>query len=651
MATLPSANVTLQNSAGVYAVGVAGYIAVFSCVNTNADMIPRVYASTQDLLSFYNYCPGIDYCSMHFDETDLPVIFVGLPITTAGAIYSIDNSLVTGTAAITPSAAPSGIMDELHFVITCTSSGTVGSTSGPTPVLSISADGGNTTQATRLGSSLSYTIPYVGVVLTFASGGTLNEGDVFKFRTTAPMWQNSAITTARENLANQLQLARSVLVVGDMATSSPASTIVTEMNNYASEDERFVYARTQAYDVPSAKKAQLKYAMNGATQVVFASSGETITRTSGSFVTDGFAVGQILTIAGSTSNNGSTAVLTGVSATVLTASGASFVAETDTMTIPLISGSETLAFASAGTITRAGSSNSFVTEGFLVGDMVTIAGSTSNNGTIGPLTAVTSTVLTVASGVLVNEGPDPSVGISITKTVSLAAWENEVVASFVTIAADPRIDIAAGRARKLSPITGWNHRRPASWAASLREYQHDVQIPCWRKDDGPLVGWDLTDGIGNVIEYDERADGGLLEAGFTTLRTWANGPLGAFVALSLTRDSDGSLLSRTHNLAVVDVAMTTVQAATEGAVGTVLILNSDGTATTASLGLLQQKVNKLLQQALLSSSLTEGPRCSSVNWTPSATAILNTTGATLPGTLAINLNGTLEQLSTLTTVS
>ena len=650
MAQLPSANNTLQDSSGAYAVGATGYVVVMSCVSKNADMIPRIFSSAQDALSFHGYSPGVDYAAMHVGEANVPVIFIGLPITTAGTITALDNSGVTGTVAITPSAAASGILEECDFVITCTSAGTIGGT-GPT--LAISADGNNQTQSTRLGSSLTYTVPYVGVVLTFSTGGTMNEGDVFRFRTTAPMWQNASITTARQNLAAQLQLGRSALIIGDMKTSSPAAQIVTEMNNYASVNERFMYARAQTFDrLPLPKKERVSVAMNGATQVVFASSGETITRTTGSFVTDGFVNGQMVTVAGSTSNNGQIGVLTTVAPSVLTMSGAALTNETDaTAPLPSITAAETLTFASAGTITRAGSSFSFITDGFTIGDMVTVAGSTSNNAIVGPLTNVSTTVLTMGSGVLVNEGPVSSAPISIQKSEDIPTWVAAVVPAFVSIAGDPVIDIGSARARKLSPITGWNHRRPAAWAASLREYLHDVQIPCWRKDDGPLKGWDMTDGKGNVVEYDERTNGGLLEAGFTTLRTWANGPAGAFVALSLTRDSDGSLLSRTHNVAVVDVARTTCQNSTESAIGQVLQLNADGTGTDASLSLIEERVNTDLQKALTDASLKEGPRCSGATWTASRTAILNTPGAQLPGALAVNLNGTIEQIVTLTTVS
>ena len=207
-----------------------------------------------------------------------------------------------------------------------------------------------------------------------------------------------------------------------------------------------------------------------------------------------------------------------------------------------------------------------------------------------------------------------------------------------------------GRARKLSPITGYRFRRPVSWMASLREYQRDVHVPCWRKEDGPCSGWDLEDTDGNNVEHDETIVGGGLSARFTCARSWANGPGGTFVALSLTRDTEDALLSRTHNQHVANVACSTVQAETERAIGAVLTLNADGTATEAALTALERPVNSALARALLQAG-PDGARASGATWTASRTDVLNTPGATLSGVLALELNGTVEQITTLVRVS
>ncbi len=227
----------------------------------------------------------------------------------------------------------------------------------------------------------------------------------------------------------------------------------------------------------------------------------------------------------------------------------------------------------------------------------------------------------------------------------MAAWVALMDSGFASVDGQKRIDLALGRCSKLSPITGWALRRPAAWAVSLREYQHDVQIPAWRKSDGPLNGCSLENSLGNVVEYDERIDGGALAGRFTCLRTYSNGPRGAFVALSLTRAPEGSLLSRTHNLAVANVACTVAQTETENAIGQVLVLNADGTGTDASLGLIEGRVNSALDMALLQQR-SEGQRASKAVWRASTSDILNVPAAELTGVLDLLVNGTLERITT-----
>ena len=355
-----------------------------------------------------------------------------------------------------------------------------------------------------------------------------------------------------------------------MANSTLAGNVRDEANNYETANERFIYARTQAGDLPTRQEVQKA----GSETITFASSGHTITRSVGGFIADGFVNGMTVSIAGTASNN------------------------------------------STGLV----------------------------------LTALSDTVMTFASGI-VDESAASSKGISITQVETLAAHVAAQSAAFASIDASKRIDIGYGRGRLQCPITGYLFRRPAAWHASMREYQHDVQIPCWRKADGPLDGVSLVDANGVTVEFDEKSRLASALAGrFTCMRSYSNGPLGAYIALSLTRDSEGALLSRTHNQAVADVMQTVVQTETENAIGQVLVLNSDGTGTEASLSLLEQKVNSALQVALLQ-QFQEGPRASSATWTASRTDVLSAPGSPLNGVGSLNLNGTLEQIATSVKVS
>jgi hypothetical protein len=72
-----------------------------------------------------------------------------------------------------------------------------------------------------------------------------------------------------------------------------------------------------------------QYADDGVTTMVFDATGKTITRSAGSFVTDGFEVGQTVKITGaSVAGNNQSILLSGVTATKLTASTATIVNDT-----------------------------------------------------------------------------------------------------------------------------------------------------------------------------------------------------------------------------------------------------------------------------------------------------------------------------------
>lgn len=642
MADLPSASVTIDDEAGAFAGG-TGYIAVFAAVATNADLTPRVFTSTKALLAQHSYSEGAEYCALHFEGTKKPIIFVGMPIVTAGTIGRQNDEDVAGTCDITVAAASSGVLAETLASVEVVNGGTVG-TNGIT--FNLSLDGGVTEKLIRLGTASSYTIPYVGIVLNFAAG-TLIAGDTYTFATIAPKWDATGLGSARDALAAQLKAVRSFLIVGDLANSTEAGYVTTEANGYETEDDRFVYARANVRDrLPLAAKSKVSKSMKGTPTLTFAevgATGDTITRSSGSWITDGFAVGDVVTVAGSSSNN-VTGPIASLSATVLTFGTTDLAAEGPVSSCTVV-GSEGLTFAEVGatgdTVTR--TAGSWLADGFRVGDTVTFSGTASNNVS-GAIAALTATVLTFDTTDLAAEVIG-SHNVTCTKGETVAAWVSLMDSGFASVDAQKRIDLGLGRLRKLSPITGWEFRRPVSWAASVREYQHDLQIPCWRKSDGPLDGWSMEDADGNVAEYDERTDGGALAARFTCARTYSNGPRGAFIALSLTRATEGSLLSRTHNMAVANLCCSVTQAETENAIGQVLVLNDDGTGTDASLSLIEQRVNSALQIALLQQK-SEGQRASSAVWTARRDDVLNIPGAELTGVTDLRLNGTLEKITT-----
>jgi hypothetical protein len=648
MAELPSATTRIDDTAATVAVGTK-YVAILAAVPTSADSVPRVFGSSKAIYDLHGYSEGLEYAALHVQDTKLPVIFCGLPIATPGVVGRFDASGNTGTSVVSCAVGSSGSLAETDGVVTVVTGGTVGTDQ---IVLGISLDGGRTSQNVRIGTATSYTIPYVGLALGLTVGTLVADDEVLTWHSTAPMWDSAGLQAAREKLAAQTKQVRSFVVIGDLTDSTFAGYVTTQANAYETSNDRFVFARCSVRDrLPYSTLSDVQTRMTGAPNITFADVGagnDTVTRSSGSFVSDGFVTGDTVRITGAVASGGANNVVgvVTVAAGVLTFpdAGIALVAEGPIAGVSITS-EPTLTFAEAGdadTITR--NRGSWLDDGFRAGDIITITGTASNNVT-GPIATVTSSVITMTDATDLAAEVIGTHGVTITAGETKAQWIANSDSAFASVDAQKRIDLAAGRLRKLSPITQYLMRRPVSWAASIREYQHDVQIPCWRKADGPLDGWSLDDADGNLYEFDERIDAGALAARFTCARTWANGPVGAFIALSLTRATEASLLSRTHNMAVANVAQTVAQTEAENAIGQVLQLNSDGTATTESLNKIKERVNSALQKNLLQDT-GEGPRASSATWTPAADDVLNVPGALLNAVLELNLNGTLEKIAT-----
>jgi hypothetical protein len=643
MATLPRATTVVSDTAGAVAAGL-DTVCILAPVATAADITPRQYGSAQAVYEQHGYCEGVEYCALHASRTRKPFVFVGLPIGTPGAISREDTSGNTNTCDTTLSTGSDGVLAEHDGQLTVIDGGVVGT---DPIVLGLSMSGGREIKRVRLGTAFSYTIPYFNVIVTFGAGSLTAGETIHTWHGNAPVCDTNDLAAARAALAAGEGAFRSILLIGDLASDTEADDFLTELDAYETENERFIYGRASVYDrLPQAALSNSTWRKSALGTLTFNDDvgGDTATRSAGSWITDGFAVGDWVTFSGTASNNVSGKITT-LDATIMGFGAVALLADEGPVTGAACVGQASIVFdATAETITR--SRGSWFTDGFRDADSVTITGTATatNDGTfvIGTLTA---TVMTLGAGDVDANETAGAADQTIVTGQTKAAWMAEIDAEFASVDDAFRIDLSAGRGRIASPFSGWRLRRPASWAASIREYQHDVHIATWRKDDGP-TGFDLFDADGVLAEWDDRVDGeAACAARFTAFRTWANGPRGAFIAQSLTRADDNSLLSQTHNVAVVNVACTVTQLNTENVIGRSLVLNDDGTATTDSLNTIATEVNAALELALLQNR-GEGQRASKAVWTPSADDILNVPEALLTGVVELNLNGTIHSVST-----
>lgn len=643
MASLPSASVAVDPTASAPAGG-ANLVAVWAAVATEPDMIPRLYGSADAIVEAHGYSEGAEYAALHIAATGLPVLFSGMPINTAGAISRTTSHGNSGTSVPTVTAGSDGVLAEHDGILRVVKGGTIGTSQIR---LELSLDKGKSFLAVRLGTANSFALPNVNATVSFGAGTLIDGETILEWHGSAPLPATADLADVREELAQRQFRFRDAVLCGDLPNSAAADAVATQINAYAAENKRHAGVACSVPDrLPQALLSQTTWRLTGNPTLTFAEmggTGDTITRSSGSWIADGAVVGDTFEITGTGLNDG-TYVIASLSATVITLGSEDLDAEVIAVASGPVTvvGGPTLTFAASGdTITR--NRGSWLVDGFRAGSTTTVTGSASNNVALNTVT-VTALVLTLANG-LANETIAAS-DVVVTQGETKAEWMQRVDDAFASVDAQPRIALGAGRGTIPSPYSGWHRRIPSTWVAAARAYQHDLHVAEWRKDLGAIGGLSLENADGDPEEWDDRADGGAGSAArFTTLRTWANGPSGAFVALSLTRAGDGQLASLRPNQSVINAVCNTVQAATENAIGRSVPLNADGTATADFLKVLAAEVNAALELEILQSR-GEGPRASLCVWTPSPSDIYNVPEPVTNGTVRLVLNGITHTFAT-----
>ena len=662
MASLPSAQTRLQDESGGVATGTDALV-VITPARLSADGKPRLFGGAQALLDVHGYCQGASFAAMFIEATRLPVYCCAVPIDTIGTIGRFDATGNTGTSVVTAAPAPTGIVEETDGILEVVQGGTIGTDQ---ILLRLSLDGGRRYKALRLGSANAITLPYVGIALAFAPG-TLIAGDVvLTWHSTAPLAGAAGIAEAKTQLAAQLKQARSWILIGDLSVAGDATAIRTAVNAYETSDERYVACKASLRDrLPRAELSHVTVRMSGAPTLTFTDAGpadDYIERSVGSWIADGFAVGDRVTVLGAVNAGNNIdaddieSVITILTGARMTLDGASFLTNEAATAGCSVVGEAGLVFTNVGaagdTIVR--NRGSWLADGFRAADSCTIAGTVGNDGTDAVIDAVTASTITLTTYALADE----EIGA---ESVTLTAGETDVECiatldgEFESVTGK-RLDLGYGRGAMACPITGWRFRRSSNWCDMILAYLRDMRTTTWWKDLGPIAdrlpaGFDLLGPDGQLYEHDERVTPGALQAGFTCARTWGNGPAGSFIAQSLTREESSSVLSLTHNMHVANLCQTVCQSTTERFAGQTLVLERpDGTgarvATATSLKQLEGKVNDELERYLLSNIGGEGQRASYVRWTAAIDDDLGVADAVLHGVCELELNGTIVHIET-----
>ncbi len=648
MADLPRATVTQAVQGGGVGNG-SELLCIMSPVSSGVVATPRLFTQVQDCLDTYGFHEGLDLAAHHVEVNKLPFLHVGLTIAQAAALGPVNIEGVTGSSTVSFSGTPK---DDEDIWILIDTGGTVG-TDGI--LFQVSRDGGRVYGGKlRLGTATSYEIPRTGITVAF-SVGALVAGDIAKARCVAPTYDAAGLLAAFTALAATSHLPRVIHLCGDIDTTTEVQDAIDRINAYETTNQRhsriMCSARQRFADCAMAHtKGTFKRAGITPADVDFDAAGDTITRDTGSWIDDGFAVGQSVTVSGAAQagNNAVHGVISTLSATVMTLPASpGLTAESNTpgsqLTITGV-GPGDLDF-TATTVTR--NTGSFVTDGFKVGQTVTIAGTVSNNFSA-VLTVVSATVLTFASGGVTESNKSGS-GVTITGTETTTTWKSAIQtivgATPQTEKVGHRVSLWAGRARRGSPIDGSRRRRPASWAAALRIMGHDLHVSAAQMDLLGLEGWSITDNNGILEDHDERVHGGLLPMRVACLTT-SDDLAGVFVALPVTLDTDNAPLSRLQSGLVCDLACRIAKRETTLKLGSNIVLNtSTGFIREADRKLVEKTVTNVLKSALLVPG-AEGPKASGVSFTMAGGIDMRTPGTQVPCEVIVTTLGYFEDIKT-----
>jgi len=628
-------------------------LGVLSCMQKGDTSKFKLYDSADQVKTDKGVGEGLEFAAQYFELANGQLLFAGLEVATAGTISHVDNTGMKGSSTAAFSGSP---LDDAQFAVRVADDGNDGDgTLVGTAGISIqwSDDGGVTwSRALRLGTANSYTLAALGVTVTFGTG-TLKTGDVARCDVRSPKWDNDAITAAIDALLARNDKPRAILICGDCPDRSTLQQLIARAAQLRAAN-RFTQLFFNLRDnlAKAVFQGSRTFAATLEADIVTTNaSGKTYTRSAGSFLTDGFAVGDTVNWTGfvNSANNGEH-VITTLTATVMTCSASTLVDETNVANTACTTLGESLT-ATASTKKYTRTVGSWITEGFAVGQTAEFTGfvNDENNGPH-EITAVTALELTVAE-TLVDETP-AVFGITASATELDATWTaalGEVVGDDLSSElVDQGVSPYGGRYLLASPTSGSIKRRPASWIALIRWMQHDPAVAPYRVSDGPLAGGAVTikDENGDPQEHDERLMGGLLEHRISCLET-KDDRTGVFVSLALTLDNDNAVLSRVQNKGVSDIISDIVQTKTSSLLGSSPETNKDGTLTEAAARTIEDDIrNELKQKVMTKGPLDDAPQASSID----SVTISRTVNVIQPGNLVPTKTkwtplGVLEQIT------
>lgn len=316
----PRFNASITKRLVVFGVAALATIAV----NT-----PTAVSSGSLARTSFGECEMTRIAESHFaqDPNRTNIVLVRLPTVTAGSFAYFDETGVTGTSVATVNSSPTPL-GRYQLRIEVLTGGTIGATG---IVLRTSVDNGRTFRDVELSTAVFVQLTDYGIRVNFAAG-TLIAGDVIVGYTLAPRTDGSGLTAALTALANQdiyfqlLGLAEPLETATDPALLATGLTLMT----------------TKGKDVHAfaAYRSRWTHTTSSTVTATFANANpDTLTRATGSWITDGVKPGMYVEIVDSISNDAIKGPIASVSATVITfAASVALVAEVATASVIVTAG-------------------------------------------------------------------------------------------------------------------------------------------------------------------------------------------------------------------------------------------------------------------------------------------------------------------------
>jgi len=313
-AVLPSASTNVVRGGNAAVAAGLELATIWGCVTRNADCKPRLWFNANDFEIFHGSGQTLDQLSLFIRITRLPALVVPLPISVPGIIRT-QIQMGTGTSVPSVAVGTDGSLERVDGMLRVVQGGTVGTDQIQ---LEYSLDGGAIWTLFRLGTGTSYTIPRVGHALSFAPGTLVEDEEILSWTSSAPTPADADITTAREYLSAQGEQSRSWYLIRELEEETDIARLSTELEIYDTVSKRPLQAWAsirRAYDRSGykAQLSQVRNRMTGGPEITFAQGdpSDTITRSSGSFLTDGFEDGDWIVVSGASAggNNGGWLVL------------------------------------------------------------------------------------------------------------------------------------------------------------------------------------------------------------------------------------------------------------------------------------------------------------------------------------------------------